>query len=69
MGPMAMPSQRTSLPGNRPFMQRSSETWGTLSFSHRLLSHLMDEEQLERHMASRRGTLNKGSVRKVCTTS
>lgn len=25
----------------------------------------MDEEQLERHMASRRGTLNKGSVRKV----
>ncbi|WFD18678.1 hypothetical protein MCAP1_000885 [Malassezia caprae] len=30
-----------------------------------LLSHLMDEEQLERHMASRRGTLNKGSVRKL----
>ncbi|KAL4402955.1 transcription factor TFIID complex protein [Malassezia pachydermatis] len=30
-----------------------------------LLSHLMDDEQLERHMASRRGTLNKGSVRKL----
>ena len=31
-----------------------------------LLSHLMDDDQLERHMASRRGTLNKGGVRKVC---
>lgn len=30
-----------------------------------LLSHLMDEDQLERHMASRRGSLNKGSVRKL----
>lgn len=30
-----------------------------------LLSHLMDEDQLERHMASRRGTLNKGGVRKL----
>ncbi|WFD36584.1 hypothetical protein MCUN1_003467 [Malassezia cuniculi] len=30
-----------------------------------LLSHVMDEEQLERHMASRRGTLNKASVRKL----
>ena len=26
----------------------------------------MDDDQLERHMASRRGTLNKGGVRKVC---
>ncbi|WFD07193.1 hypothetical protein MVES1_002552 [Malassezia vespertilionis] len=30
-----------------------------------LLSQLMDEEQLERHMASRRGTLNKAAVRKL----
>lgn len=30
-----------------------------------LLSHVMDDEQLERHMASRRGTLNKASVRKL----
>ncbi|KAI3628711.1 hypothetical protein CBS14141_000414 [Malassezia furfur] len=29
-----------------------------------LLSQLMDDDQLERHMASRRGTLNKASVRK-----
>lgn len=30
-----------------------------------LLSQVMDEDQLERHMASRRGTLNKASVRKL----
>lgn len=30
-----------------------------------LLSQIMDEEQLERHMASRRGTLNKANVRKL----
>ncbi|WFD32205.1 hypothetical protein MSPP1_003248 [Malassezia sp. CBS 17886] len=30
-----------------------------------LLSHLMDEDQLERHMASRRAALNKANVRKL----
>lgn len=36
--------------------------------THSLLSMAMDEEQLDRHMASRRGALNKTSVRKVCAT-
>lgn len=45
-------------------MRRSSARWGACPLTS-LLSHLMDEDQLERHMASRRGTLNKASVRKL----